>query len=201
MNKALSLILRDVLLVNNNYVDVSSGLIQVVKFAIDSEQGLTMVKNLPFSTLATAEDRQFTDRAMVPDSSQKCMFYFEDGAIRQTGESMRGPDFSSSMRLVCWVNGGAIDGGEDKLLATKIQGDFINRIHAVRNLNLSPFVKLTAQVANIPPAGPGLFPYDYDEEATQYLLHPYDCFALDLDITFNLARGCGQEVTIKPPEC
>lgn len=178
---------------NVPYIDKKTGIVQVVNKPI-SEGGETKFYKIPVSTLATPNEyTPFNSQAvdMIPDANYRGILYFEDKGIGLGAKRSGTQQYRSSMRLVCWLNTEKLNGGvADMMLVTKIMNDIIQQL-TVRINNSSPFINLSVAISNIPEATSSIFgQYDYDEKRTQYLFSPYDFFALDLSITFDLAKGC-----------
>lgn len=201
MNKPLSLVLLSTI-GDLPYIDKKTGLVQTVFKPINAN-GETKYIKIPVSTLATAQECSASDTAavdMVPDSKYKGILYFEDrgtglGARRSVSQQYR-----SELRLVCWLNTLKINGGEpDMSFSAKAMNEIINIVTG-KIISSSPFVNINATVSRIPEQNANIFsPYDYDERRTQYLFSPYDFFAVDLSVSFDLARNCIPDLLVTPP--
>lgn len=203
MNKALSLVLLSAL-GDLPYIDKSCGVVQVLSrpFNVNGE---TVYKKIPVSTLATSQDCSANDTSaieMIPDANYKGMLYFEE---RGTGLGVRRgstQQYRSDIRLVCWLNTLKINGGvADMTFSMKAMNDIINHL-VEKEINSLPFINIGVTVSRIPEANANLFPYDYDPNRTLFLFSPYDFFAIDLLVTFNLGKGCKPDINVvDAPKC
>ena len=178
------------------YVDRLAGMVRLVKYersggviaipvAIDAEADLA------------CDDSQHRD--MVPDQAYGCMVYFEDRGVVRTTSRTRGVSFTARLRLVCWVN--AQKFGSDPTAASKIQAQFLGAIEG-SPYNSGPFIGLRHQVEGYPQAGHGIFSaYTYPEASRQYLLPPYDAFAIDIATSVRVKPGCEDDVTVSDDAC
>lgn len=128
--------------------------------------------------------------AITPDNSKRSVLYLEDKGIRPTGEDADGIHLKASFDLIGWLNmkllkyngcsysGIAIAGILSKIPVNPFNESVYTRISiqfmGQYQKNANPFSKYTA----------------YDETVTQYLLHPYDYFALSFDVDFVINKNC-----------
>jgi hypothetical protein len=159
------------------YLDRTSGVVQVVvrQVIVDQEQGISITKRVPYSSSATFLEQAKMSEMMVPDSRYKSCLYFEDGGIVASEPlNVRGVQYLSRLRLVCWLNMKDIAGGYDTAETAKIR----------------------PRITNIPIQSQVIFQnYDYDETVSQYLFPPFDYFALDIETTFRLGDPCIESFT------
>ena len=202
MNKQIALILLD-RLQGAPYLEHTSGIVQQVRRHRKTEEVMSVDEVFPFSSFATPSETGKMNMAMVPDSKKKSLLYFEDGGIRVMGVSSRGIQYRSSIRLVCWFNTAMINADNDKLMSQKIMGDVIAKITTPRNVSEEPFLLLNASVSQIPAQNSSIFtPFTYDETKTQYLLLPYDFFAIDFEVDFVFSSRCMIPVVVgEPAKC
>lgn len=172
------------------WVDKIAGLVQTAN--IRQKEGDSYVnKSYPIScdiTVDQCTSGQYQD--LAPDSKKKSVLYFEDGGVdfvERIGNRMK---FRGSLRLVCWlnlreINRGTCDGDAGDC---GISGDYV--IDVIKTLPTSPISTVdfvSIQVTNISQVerSVAIFSkYTYSEFATQYLMYPYDYFALDLNVDF-----------------
>ena len=200
MNKELSVILRDKI-ADAPYLERLSGLVQVFEktIAVDGEAGRTIKKKIPVTSFATFQECESNNQAqvaMVPNSKYKGILYFEDGGINTPTPSRGGMQYISRLRLVCWLNTKLITGQTDMSLTTRVIADILGRF-AGNPFNVSPFTKIAVKVANIPAQDKSIFsPYDYSEAETQYLMAPFEYFALDLNISYTIPFLCVTDISV-----
>lgn len=199
MNKQIALLLLSKIK-DAPYLDRVSGVVQVVSKTESTDGGLTYTKKIPYSSTATADDLGKVDAAMIPDSGFKSCLYFEDGGLRVLGNVRDGLRYQSSLRLVCWLNTDMINTDEDKLMVAKVMPDICSKWGTIETFNEAPFTQVKVTGMTMPPADSNIFsPYDYDEKATQYLMFPFDFFAIDLTVEFTVVNACLAPVISTPP--
>ena len=120
------------------------------------------------------------------------MLYFEDNgsvlnlSVRHTGLNF----WRSKLRLVVWMNQKLLSETFNIELATLAMNEMITLL-CTNPVNQDVFKNFKAEVASIPPATSALFSqYDYNEKETQFLMPPYDFFAVDLEVSFGIPKGC-----------
>lgn len=199
MNKHIALLLLSKIK-DAPYLDRVSGVVQVVESMAQTPDGLSYTKRMPYSSTATADEMGKIDAAMIPDSNFKSCLYFEDGGLKVLGNVRDGLRYQSSLRLVCWLNTAMINTDEDKLMVAKVMPDICSKWGTVEIFNETPFTQVKVTGMSMPPADKNIFaPYDYDERATQYLIHPYEFFAIDLTVDFTVVNSCLVPVISTPP--
>lgn len=178
------------------YVDKLAAMVRRVSF--EREGGLVI---LPVA--ADVEDAQACDdilqRAVIPDSSNSCMVYFEDRGCTPVRSRTRGIGWQSHLRLVCWLNTQRLDG--DLLAGDRIAQQFSLAIKS-GPYGSGPFIGIRHNIEGMPERGAGLFSaYSYPSGSRQYLLYPYDAFAIDIATDFRIKPGCEEEVLIGDLAC
>lgn len=167
------------------WTDKLAGLTQVAKV---TEGGVE--KRFPISCGLSYEDacQRGCYDDLMPDSQKRSVLYFEDRSfnfIRQEGGRLY---YESRLRLVCWLNYKLIEGGCGS------SGDYI--IDVIKALpavprNVGDLLRFTTIVASQVARGADIFgKYTFDEKRSQYLMLPYDFFAIDLRTTFFITTEC-----------
>ncbi len=174
------------------WVGKIAGLTQIAKV---TEGGVE--KRFPISCDLSYEDacRIGCYDELMPSSQRRSVLYFEDGSfnfIRQEGNRLY---YESRLRLVCWLNYRLIEGGCGS------SGDYV--IEVIKALpavptNIGGLLRFSTVVASQAQRSSGIFSkYTFDEKRAQYLMSPFDFFALDLRVNFFIITEC-----IKPdPGC
>lgn len=203
MNKAIAIFLRDKLAAP--YLDRTSGLVQVFEKVTEGENGLAIAKRIPVTSSASWQEcnTKLPLQEMVPNSAYKGMLYFEDGGIALRNAA-RGVEYTSRLRAVVWLNTKLIKNAPDSAIAAQIQAEMISRINSIVYQNSGVFTRIVAKVVNIPVADKNIFSkYDYEEKTVQYLMSPFDFFALDVQVDFTIPDACLKpiEVTTTKPLC
>lgn len=190
MNKTIALVLLQKLS-GETSLDRVSGIVQVLRRPVQiAEDGPIIEKRIPYAHDASPNDLATMAKAMIPNSAYKSCLYFEDGGIQSVTPVRRGWQFESRMRLVCWLNMLKVHGAYDTFQSSLIMAKIIRRV-TVENYHDSFFSRLNCSVIGLPVQDAAIFaPYDYDEAHTQFLMPPFDFFALDLSCSFWIANEC-----------
>jgi hypothetical protein len=180
------------------WVEVSAGLAIPVTFLENTTEGAVR-KVMP---VACGESCETGTRylSLVPDSEKRSIVYFEDyGTVIREKDASR-YDCESTLRMVCWLNLAKL-GYEDCQLSSMAVSQVMGSLPLVIDDGL-PYnhimIKVTAQM----PKSPGIFTrYTYDEAITQYLMWPYDYFALEVKLKYLFTRGCEFPLPVNPAIC
>lgn len=203
MNKELSIIILDKIK-DAPYLDRVSGMVQVYDKVIEAEEGVTVTKKIPITSFACFQDCATTSQAqvaMIPDSRYKSLLYFEDGGVSGPVKVNGGMQYQSKLRIVCWLNTKLINGQTNMLMSGQIMTDIIKKVSG-NPFNLTPFTRIAVKVSNIPIQNADIFsPYDYSEQETQYLMAPFEYFALDLLVSFVIPFDCMPEINCEQDPC
>lgn len=170
----------------------------VVKAARVKVAGEEKVFPIDFNNLADPCDSSvYLD--FVPDSSKMSIIYFEDQGIEVVNSGCSFTDCTASLRLVCWANLERINA--DYTDAVPLKLDLIKNIPA-RLPNTDWITKILTNFTSEETKSPAIFgAYTYDETMTQYLIYPYDYFALNYSVKFSFAGSCFDEVILNPKVC
>lgn len=195
MNARIAALLKD-RISQFTYVDKLAGLVRAISYERNGERITVPVCDDVDDQLACSDTAM---RDMVPDAAYQAIVYFEDRGLQSIQSRTRGLSYRSSLRLVCWINTAKF--GSDSEAGSKVMQQFIGAIDDGPYAS-SPFLGIRHRVEGVPQRGPGLFsPYTYPESARQYLLYPYDAFALDITTELRIIPGCEDEVTLGNDEC
>jgi hypothetical protein len=188
MNQAIASILKG-RIEDLDFVDKIAGLVATQYMTITDENGTKVTKSYPVACCVTADDcKQGDYNDLTPDSKYKSVIYFEDRGVSFNRYEGNFKHYTSSLRLVCWLNVRMILGEDCDASACTYSSHAITDI--IRHLpqfpyNFAPFVRVYAEVTNQVVRSNGIFSaYTYNEKQTQYLMSPYDYFALDIQTTF-----------------
>lgn len=179
-----------------SYVDRVAGLVRPITY--EREEGKVTIPVALDGTTPDCSPEQMQD--MVPDERYACMVYFEDrGGIQRTQHRTRGISFSAKLRLVCWVNTQKF--ASDPMATDRIQQQMVAALQTMP-YNWGTLVGIREVVEGIPQRGSGLFSaYTYPESARQYLMAPFDAFAIDIAVEFRLSKGCDPDVELQDDAC
>lgn len=194
MNRALAEILLSKLN-TATYIDKKAGIVYPFEKVVVPETGPKVVKRIPVAYINEE------NVIMIPDGRNKCMVYFEDKGISSPSKVGRGWQYVSNMRLVCWLNSKLISGQPDSTLVAMIITDITDKLTGFGHFNSTPFTRILPKVTQVPAQDKSIFSkYDYEEKDIQYLMQPYDYFAIDLNISFTIPVSCLNSITVTPPE-
>jgi len=209
MNKYLSLVMMTRLL-NLPYIEKYGGVVQTIQKVIPGtgDNGKAIVKRIPISAVheapANCDLTEATSIHFIPEGKLKGLLYFEDGgSVMEPGKRHTGLTFwRSRLRLVVWMNQKLLKETFDIELGSVAMNEMISLL-CTKPVNYDVFKNMAVRVASIPPATSSLFSeYDYNEKETQFLMPPYDFFAIDLDVFFGIPKGCKVPVVPDPnPTC
>jgi hypothetical protein len=175
-----------------DWIDKISGLVQTANIREKVGESITN-KSFPISCDVSYEEcikGRYQD--LAPDSKKKSVLYFEDRAIsfiKRNGNTLQ---FQSSLRLVCWLNLKLIHSATCDVEVDNcgVSGDYV--IEVIKSLPSIPFTEgdfISIYINSISQAERSVdifSKYTYSETATQYLLFPFDFFALDFSIDFTI---------------
>lgn len=195
MNALIALLLKD-RISQFTYVDRLAGMVR----AVTKERAgasITIPVDIGVDDPWACGDSEITD--MVPNDAYKCIVYFEDRGLRRVQNRTRGISFESRLRLVCWVNTAKFS--NDNYAADRIMEEFVADLNT-GVYNDGPFIGLRHTTESVPERGKALFSaYTYPDSARQYLLFPFDAFAIDIVTTMRIRPGCEDQVTPGSDEC
>lgn len=170
------------------YFDRGAGLVQTIT---KEDSSLTTGKILRFPVEVNLLEKNLVP--CIPDDGIKGMFYLEDGGTKPNDIN----DFTSDLTLVCWLNPKKISADVDSVSVNAI-ADILNALKPY--LNEAPITKLKITPTSIPIRSADIFAkYSYSETETQFLMPPFDFFAIKLKASFRLAKSCLNPLTPAEP--
>jgi hypothetical protein len=189
MNQAIANIIKE-RIIDLDFVDKIAGLVSATYMNITDENGVKVQKCFPISCNTTAEDCKcglYND--LCPDSQYKTVIYFEDGGVRFNDRVGEYICYTSSLKLVCWINvarymAECCGSG----VPCSASADIIKKILCVLPSHpeeIDPFTRVYPVVVSQQIRSNAIFAqYTYNEKQTQYLLYPFDYFCLNIETTF-----------------
>lgn len=184
MNQAIAAIIKGHI-EGLDFVDKIAGLVSTTYMTIDGVQ-----KSFPIACCVTADDcKEGAYNDLCPDSKYKTIIYFEDGGVSFDKYESNWKYYTSNLRLVCWINvakilGDSCNNGTICTLSSKLIADIIRALPAHPE-NHSPFDFVYSEVINQVVRSNSIFAnYTFNELQTQFLMYPYDYFALDITTHF-----------------
>ena len=186
-----------------DFVDKIAGLTSVLTFEINDKDNNKVVKRFPIACCVTADDcKEGAYNELMPDSAYKTVIYFEDGGMTFTKYEGRYKYYSSTLRLVCWINVAKIlldtcKTGTACTLSAHLITEIIRALPRFPE-DHTPFHQMYSEVTDQIVRSPSIFSsYTFDEKHSQYLMYPYDYFALTIKTDFAICL----ESDVVPAPC
>jgi hypothetical protein len=132
-----------------------------------------------------------------PNTGYKSILYFEDQGVSVPARQGSWLNFTSQLRLVCWLNTSQFNASATDVPAVAM-ADIVGRITG-NPFNHGSLSRIRVSLRGIPQAGRALFsPYTFNEAVSQYLMPPYDAFAIDLNVDFSISVNCTLDTSTQP---
>lgn len=178
-----------------SFIDKLAGLVKTVTKTDLDKDNRPVKKTFPvacgvdFAQCIT--NGKYTD--LVPNSKIGCMVYLEDnGGVRLIGRNGKNYRFNASYRLVSWINSKKL-GYENCSITAQMILSIISALPE-NPINEGIYQRLLVEVLGQDPKSYVPFSkYSYDEDKTQYLMHPFDYFSLPIEVTFEINPACAAE--------
>jgi uncharacterized protein (TIGR02145 family) len=193
MNQAIADIIRGhIEAVTPDWIDKISGLVAAISIEQRGPDNTTVIKTFPVACCVSADDcKEGAYNELMPDSKYKSVIYFEDKGI-SFKEYKRGfKYYTSNLRLVGWLNIAKILGTDcgseiPCTYAAIVIADIIRAL-PLHPSNISPFAMVFSEITAEEPRSNAIFSrYSYNEVHSQYLMAPYDYFALNIRTDFSV---------------
>ncbi|HZK61483.1 MAG TPA: hypothetical protein VFC41_05355 [Anaerovoracaceae bacterium] len=175
------------------WIDKIAGLVQTANIRAKNDES-AVAKSYPVSCdidAVTCIKGAYQD--LTPNSFKKSVLYFEDhgGAsfVERVGNRIK---LQSHLRLVCWLNYKLI---QDEACLSGVEGCGSSGDYVIEVIKALPTVPITtadfvsiyvSDISQVERSNDIFSRYTYNEEALQYLMFPFDYFALDLTISFTI---------------
>jgi hypothetical protein len=204
MNQAIANIIKGHI-EDLDFVEKIAGLVAPLTFEIKDKDNNMVQKTVPIACCVTADDcKEGAYNDLMPNSDYQTVIYFEDAGVTFERTEGNWKYFTSNLRLVCWIN-------INKILNTscKSQSPCIYAAHIITEImralpefpenNHAPIEKVFTEIVSQEIRTPSIFgAYTYDEKHSQYLMSPYDYFALNLKTTFAI---CLRSTSVPDSTC
>lgn len=180
------------------FLDQYAGVVKPIKYKSAATNNVE--KTFPASCKSTLEECESGKYyELVPDSKKKSVLYLEDKGARFIKKDGPFVSWQASYDLVCWLN-------KDLLGFTGCSYSAIAIMGIIDKLPDIPFnvpnkyqqVKISV-IGQAPKSQDPFAKYKYDETITQYLLHPFDYFVLQMVVDFNIDKRCVNTAAIQTP--
>ena len=191
MNQAIATIIKTNIQ-DLDFVDKIAGLTSVALMTITDEAGAKTEKRLPIACCTTADDcKTGAYNDLCPDSRYKSVIYFEDQGVSFVKYEGNYKYYQSNLRLVCWLNVAKLreEPCHDGTVCTLSSKAITQIIRALPRHpeHRPPFVNVYSEVTEQLIRSSSIFGgYTYNEKQTQYLMYPYDYFALTIRTSFSI---------------
>lgn len=185
------------------YVDKLSGMVRPVSIAFPtSTPGRVVYKTFPIACDVPYEGCQADtmNKDMIPDDTKRSIIYFEDGGVDFEKRENNLMFFNSRLKIIGWINLRKF-----KHSGCSLSSTIVTRI--IRKLPTQPVnngIYTRLHIVSISQAvkHPNIFsPYSYNETETQYLVYPFDYFALNISVKFAVNKNCLNEIELDDAEC
>lgn len=179
------------------WVDVYGGMSRTVATAIPTDDNKVYFKRYPVSCNTSLDDcKKGRYKDLVPDSKKRAILYWEDyGNIMQKRE---GDNFTfvARLKLIGWVNLEKFKNVVGCTLTHLLVASIIKEI-PTNFQNFGIFQSTKIRYKGEDPKTAQIFAkYTYSEEVNQYLLYPFDYFAMNFEIEFTINQACDTDVEI-----
>lgn len=165
------------------------GLVKAITYSTQNDKGVVR-KTIPVDCDVTHTNclkGKYTD--LMPDSKYKSVMYFEDGGVKPGDSSARDFSFESDLKLICWLN--LKKTGKTGCSNTALAIATILNTIPTRTFNSGVYTRILITMTGAEPKNAQIFSkYTYDEEKNQYLMYPYDYFALNFTVRFTISKAC-----------
>jgi hypothetical protein len=182
------------------WADKTAGLIRVATRTTESgiKQYFPVACNL---TEAECNGGRYKD--LMPDDRKKSVMYFEDNGGVQYKRSQGSVDFyEAKLRLVGWLNLKLL-GQTDCSVTSGAVGDILRAMPGKVAHSIASTYGFTNMLINFDgelKKDVNIFSkYSYNEAQAQYLLFPFDYFALDFTVEFAMNIDCLPTLTPETP--
>ncbi|MGG5486257.1 hypothetical protein [Gaetbulibacter sp. PBL-D1] len=186
------------------FVDKLAGLVAIgEKVQPTDVEGAFKVSKFPISLDSNYEECISSGcyKDLVPNSNLKGILYFEDNGTTPGPVKHDSYQYTSKLRLVCWINNNKIHSSG----CLSINHVLITLIRATLekgHFNSGVFKKIIVRTTSIIENEPRLFSrYNYPMESVKFLMHPYEAFGLDLTVDYSIGKSCISDLQINPVQC
>jgi hypothetical protein len=191
-------------LIGLNFVDRLAGITQVVSYQEQTRDKNPIIQRMPAAcdveSLNCGEDKSRL-KDLVPDSKKRSVIFLEDvNGANFVGRTRNDLNFTANIRLVAWINQQKL-GKNDCSVSGPIMAKIIGALQTTSPFNSAPYTRITISINRIVPKTPAIFQrYTFPLEEKQYLMWPFDYFALDLLVKFSMNENCQDEFIIGPED-
>lgn len=188
-----------------DFLDKVAGLVQTIKQTKPTEiETAFVVTKFPVSSDVNYEEcfRNGCFKDLIPNSKNKGVLYFEDLGTRPMGFSGGAFQYESKIRCVVWINNKLIQQSDNcQSILHKLQTYVRVKLES-GYFNEGDFQKIYVKATNLIENDYSIFNrYTYPAEAMKYIFWPYEAFAIDYVVTYQVNPNCLTEFTPSPNVC
>lgn len=204
MNEKIAYIIKEKL-TGLSFVDKIAGLVRPVKINVIKD-GVPVLKTFP---IATDVDYELCNsgiyKDLIPDSKYVSILYFEDNGTNFNYLEKRWVSFTSRLTLVCWLNVKKMQECTKYTSSTEAILSILSQLPE-HPFNLSApddiFREIRiSSISEVIKSNLIFSRYSYDEINSQYLLYPFDYFALNMAVDYKVNLACVEELNMSPCTC
>lgn len=190
MNENIASILKD-RIKDLPFIDKIAGLVRPVRVEVLDDKNAKQLKTYPIASdidvNAITQDKY---RSLVPNSKFKSIIYFEDSGTTLAYRDRDRVGFVGRVILVGWLNLPKLLDCEFKTGSTQAILSIISKLPGDHfSDGVYREMRITA-VNEIPKSNAIFSRYTYDEIKNQYLMYPFDYFALNIQVEYWINIKC-----------
>lgn len=175
------------------FIDKLAGVVKVLsKQERNADNTETIIKTFPVSCDITFEDciQNGSYKDLIPNSKLGCIVYLEEDDSLDKINEIRGVNFyKTSYRIVGWLNQKKL-GTNDCSITGKIVNTIISKLQQ-KQFNSGIYQQIDINVIGQDQKSYNPFAkYSYDEDATKYLMAPFDYFSIKIEVTVGVNVKC-----------
>lgn len=175
--------------VQYQFIDKLAGTIKVITKKDVGDRAVT--KSFPVACgmeyTECIKNERYKD--LIPNDKLGCIVYFEDLGNRNVGSVSGRNNWKASFRLVGWINQKKL-GTDDCAITAKIVNTILGKYPELP-FNSGIYQRCSIDILGQDPKSYDPFSrFSYDEEKTQYKMHPFDYFSIQLDINYSVDKRC-----------
>jgi len=200
MNQTVANMIKEII-EDLSFVDKIAGLVSTQYMNITNESGVKVQKSYPVACDVTAEDcKEGAYNDLAPDSKYKTVIYFEDEGLSFKERKGKFSCYTSNLKLVCWINVALLYGElcPDGVPCTASAAIIRQILCALPEhpVLISPYSNFYPVVTSQDIRSNSIFSkYTYNETQTQFLMYPFDYFALNIQTNFCVCMDCDDDCT------
>ena len=185
-----------------NWMDVWGGMSRTITTIIPNDDNRPQFRRFPVGCNTSLDEcKAGTYQSLMPDSSKRAVAFFEDGGTRLIKRNGDNFEFINSMKLVVWVNLAKFKDPSCAGITSLLVASIIKSIPA-NFINSAPFTGMKIRLKGEDPKTPAIFArYTFSEPETQFLLFPFDYFALQFETEFMINQACATDVELATDDC